>query len=203
MASHLATVRNMTTSFMMLWIMVFLTCTMLSLRYSLSAMRILALFAYYFVLFLGWRLLSSSSLSVSSVFFLSYLTISFLRQESRTACSVHEQTKMFPVFACLYIFFYCFFFNASGLSIWHFLTLTFSWKLVAIKHIFFYSLYSFVFMNTEFNRLKLNIFNSQMKIWSLVLPSRRQMRFLPLHTPNLLFLETFFVVYRKKILTLT
>lgn len=123
MTSYLGTVRNTTTSFMILWIVIFLTCTIVTFRRSLSV-KTLALFAYYFIL-LGWSLCSTSGHSISRhpissvVSFASSYILFEIRQVELHA-TFKNGCKTFLVFACLNTSLYCFL-NVSELCIWHFL----------------------------------------------------------------------------------
>lgn len=105
MTSYLDTARKITTSFMIIWIMILLTFSRLSFRCSLSTMRILDLFVYYFVPLLGWRLFSTCGLShFLSHFPFSLNYIFFWDKETGTACTIQKQeAKYFWVlFASLF-----------------------------------------------------------------------------------------------------
>lgn len=119
MTSYLGTVKNTTTSFTILWIVIFLTWTILTFRYSLSAKNF-ALSAFYFVILLGWSLCSTSGRSWFSVVPFASNCIIFRIRKLELHAAFKKSCKVFSVFSCLNVFLYCFL-NAWELCVWQFL----------------------------------------------------------------------------------
>lgn len=121
---HIWTLRNTTTSFMILWFSWPVLCYLLDVLFPPWGLLLLLLIILYF--FLDEDCSVSLVFLVSSVFFpfsLNYILFEIRKLELHAAFK--NRRKMFSAFGCLYVFLY-WFLNVSELSVWHFLALMFS-----------------------------------------------------------------------------
>lgn len=124
MTSYLDTVRNTTTSFMILWFSSPVLCYLLDVLFPPWRLLLLLLITLYF--FLDEDCSVPLIFLVSSGFVpfsLNYILFEMRKLELHAAFK--NRHKMLSAFACLYVFLY-WFLNVSELSVWHFLALMFS-----------------------------------------------------------------------------